>query len=124
LLKSFNPRAVESIARTATLLREDAQALVSQSEQLLSEASVVSSDKKSISLRIDVLCSAPTAIRRRSLRQWITQERGSLRRIELVHILSIEKLLTGDRGGRIAELPGGSFVERRKGLLNFYREKS
>jgi len=31
--------------------------------------------------------------------------------------LGVEKLLKGVRGGRVAELPGGSFVERRRGRL-------
>jgi tRNA(Ile)-lysidine synthase len=118
LLKSFNPRAVKSLARAADLLREDMAALAVQAEELLSRASVTNS-----SLSVDLLRSAPTVIRRRALRRWIERERGNLRRIELIHLLSIEKLLAGDKGGRIAELPGGSFVERRKGLLTFYGEK-
>jgi hypothetical protein len=34
--------------------------------------------------------------------------------------LAVEKLVAGERGGRVAELPGGSFVERRRGRLSFH----
>jgi hypothetical protein len=29
-------------------------------------------------------------------------------------------LLVGERGGRVAELPGGGFVERRRGRLHLH----
>jgi hypothetical protein len=53
------------------------------------------------------------------LRRWIGQGRGDLRRLELVHLLAVEKLLTGTRGGRVVELPGGARVSRTRGLLHF-----
>jgi hypothetical protein len=31
----------------------------------------------------------------------------------MVHLLGIEKLLEGSRGGRVAELPGGALVVRK-----------
>jgi hypothetical protein len=53
------------------------------------------------------------------LRGWIKSERGNLRRIEATHIEAVAGLLDGARGGRVAELPGGACVERRRGLLLF-----
>ncbi|HVF28560.1 MAG TPA: tRNA lysidine(34) synthetase TilS, partial [Pyrinomonadaceae bacterium] len=125
LLETFNPRVVETLARTADLLREDAAALESEAAELLRGAC---GDKEegaaSIpSLRVAALAGASIAVRRRAIRQWINGARGSLRRIELVHVAAVEKLLAGDRGGRIAELPGGAFVERRRGWLSFYNKK-
>jgi hypothetical protein len=46
-----------------------------------------------------------------------------LRRLSLAHLLGVERLLEGARGGRVAELPGGCRVERRRALLRFLREK-
>jgi hypothetical protein len=43
-----------------------------------------------------------------------------LRRLELVHLLAVEKLLEGERGGRFALLPGGSMVSRKRGRLLFH----
>jgi hypothetical protein len=46
-----------------------------------------------------------------------------LRRISLAHVAAVERLLKGERGGRVAELPGGARVERRRGLLTFLCKK-
>jgi tRNA(Ile)-lysidine synthase len=125
LLKTFNPRVVETVARTADLLREDAAALESQAAELLREACGDEEEGTASvsSLRVDMLAGASVAVRRRVIRQWINHARGSLRRIELVHVAAVEKLLASERGGRIAELPGGAFVERRRGWLSFHNKK-
>jgi tRNA(Ile)-lysidine synthase len=124
LLESFNPRVVEALSRTAELLREDASALNAAAEELLSLASEEEKDALSAKvasipapLSVDVLGHASAAVRRRALRLWLARGRGNLRRLELVHLVGVEKLLTGERGGRVAELPGDCFVERRRGRL-------
>jgi tRNA(Ile)-lysidine synthase len=124
LLESFNPRVVEALSRTAELLREDASALNAAAEELLSLASeeeknALSEKGASIpaSLSVDVLGCASVAVRRRALRLWLGRGRGDLRRLELVHLAGVEKLLKGERGGRVAELPGDCFVERRRGRI-------
>jgi tRNA(Ile)-lysidine synthase len=125
LLETFNPRAVEALARTAELLGEDASALEAQAARLLEEATPepegeeASVEGRARPLRVEALASAPRAVRRRALRQWIARGRGDLRRVELVHVLAVEKLLEGARGGRVAELPGGCRIERRRGRLCF-----
>ena len=68
-------------------------------------------------MRVDILREVPAAVRRRALRLWIAEGRGDLRRVELVHLLGVEKLLEGERGGRVALLPGGARVERRRGRV-------
>jgi tRNA(Ile)-lysidine synthase len=148
LLETFNPRAVEAIARAAGLLRADADALARASARLLREAvdentrsrgdeegargqsgsdqrgkrSARSRGEQSVPpLRVEVLAGEESpALRRRAIRQWLAQARGDLRRVELAHVLAVEKLLAGERGGRVAELPGGGRVERR-GRRIFFR---
>jgi len=66
-----------------------------------------------------VLANAPSALRRRALRKWISNGRGSARRLEMVHLLAVEKLLEGEKGGRVVELPSGSSVVRKRGWLEF-----
>lgn len=125
LLETFNPRAVEAISRASGLLHEDALALNLVAEQLLAEACEACETKEGESvgwpaLRVEVLRAvSSSAVRRRALRLWIARRQGSLRRVELVHLVAIENLLAGKRGGRIAQLPGGAYVERRKGWLRF-----
>jgi tRNA(Ile)-lysidine synthase len=140
LLETFNPRAAEALARTAELVREDAAALEQLAARLLEEATreapegvddesaAVEDERAGVvdvvgarPLRVGVLAGAAAALRRRALRQWIARGRGDLRRVELAHVVAVERLLAGARGGRVAELPGGARVERRRGWLFFRR---
>lgn len=142
LLETFNPRAAEALARAAELLRDDAEALEAAAGRLLDEAAAdgespefqeearagrsprVEDEGAALGaspLRADVLSGAPRAVRRRALRLWLARGRGDLRRLELAHMLAVERLLGGGRGGRVVELPGGGRVERRRGRLLFYR---
>ena len=129
LLETFNPRAAETIARAAGLLREESSALEGFAARLLEDARAESVEKSNPAdtaraseawpLRVEVLNGAPSALRRRALRLWVARGRGGLRRISLANVRGVERLLKGERGGRVAELPGGASVERRKGLLTF-----
>lgn len=127
LLETFNGRVVETLSRTAELLREDAATLGEEAAKLLKAASEEATGRKAATriaetktphLSVDVLAGASPALRRRALRQWIAYGRGDLRRLEFDHILAVERLLVGERGGRIALLPGGAFVERRRRRLH------
>ncbi|MEP6635422.1 MAG: tRNA lysidine(34) synthetase TilS [Acidobacteriota bacterium] len=118
LMQSFNVRIVEALARTGALLREDATALTADANDLLKLAtSAAASQSSSPSVDVSVLTGAPAAVRRRALRQWLLRERGHLRRLEMVHLLAIDRLLVGNRGGRTAELPDGARVLRKRGRL-------
>lgn len=125
LMQSFNNRIVEAISRTATQLREDGAVLSDDSDALLRRAAVSneeSDENKSPALDVKVLSNAPPALRRRALRQWISDARGSTRRLEMVHLLGVERLLDGNSGGKVAELPDGGRVRRRRNRLEFESE--
>jgi len=124
LMKTFNNRVVEALSRTATLLREDTEVLVGSAGDLLELAAVATPNSSKSkgnhrALRIDVLLSAPPALRRRALREWITTERGNVRRLEMVHLLAVERLLEKNRGGKVVELPNGGHVRRSRGQIEF-----
>ena len=123
--RSFNNKIVEALSRTASQLREDAAVLLNDSDALLKRAAVLDHDDGETGipvLDIKVLAAAPSALRRRALRQWISDGRGSSRRLEMVHLLAVEKLLEGTAGGRVVELPGGSRVRRMRNRLEFEPE--
>jgi tRNA(Ile)-lysidine synthetase-like protein len=156
LLETFNPRAVEAVARAADLLHEDSAALEALAAELLAEAcrrpdaasdggepdaagarvaegggavdeeggagAAGPDEGAARPLRVEVLARALPSLRRRALRLWLALGRGDLRRVALAHVRAVERLLEGERGGRVAELPGGARVERRRGLLFFRRE--
>jgi tRNA(Ile)-lysidine synthase len=140
LLEEFNPRAVAALGRTAELLRADAHALEAQAAHLLHAAradgegreeqresvpreqdgsALHGTEARAWPLRVDMLGCADEAVRRRALRLWLKAGRGSLRRLTLAHVRGVERLVAGERGRRVAELPGGAQVERRRGLLIF-----
>lgn len=118
LMRSFNNKIVEALSRTATLLREDADVLSLEAEKLLTAATagLELNLNGNSSLNVKVVASAAPAVRRRALRLWLERERGHLRRLEMVHLVAIERLLTGDKGGRVAQLPDGE-VTRKRGWL-------
>lgn len=122
MMRSFNPRITEALARTAELLRDDSHALDSAAQRLLELST--NENAKRHQLRTDLLADAPSALRRRALRLWLEQRRGDLRRLEMVHLRAVEDLVTQNRGGRTIELPRGASVSRKRGLLTFNRRTS
>ncbi|HEV7929642.1 MAG TPA: ATP-binding protein, partial [Nitrosospira sp.] len=126
LMTSFNSRIVEALSRTASLLHEDAFALTEEARRLLQLAAIPvdnNSETGSSPLSVSILLQAPAAVRRRALREWILRARGDLKRVEMVHLMAVEKLLGGGRGGRVAELPGGMKATRKRGALELSGEK-
>jgi tRNA(Ile)-lysidine synthase len=125
LMQSFNNRIVEALSRTAAQLREDGAVLFNNSDALLQQASLsnVENETKPPALDVKVLSKAPSALRRRALRQWLSEARGGTRRLEMVHLSAVEKLLEGTAGGRVVELPGGGRVSRRQHRLVFEVQK-
>ena len=125
LMQSFNNRIVEALSRTAAQLREDGAVLFNNSGTLLQQASLsdAESETKTPALDVKVLSKAPSALRRRALRQWLSEARGGTRRLEMVHLSAVEKLLEGTAGGRVVELPGGGRVSRRQHRLVFEVQK-
>ena len=128
LMQSFNNRIVEAISRTAAQLREDRAVLATDSDELLRRASLSpdndDDETETPALNVKLLANEPPALRRRALREWISKARGSTRRLEMVHLLAVEKLLAGDAGGKTVELPGGGRVRRRRNRLEFEAENN
>jgi tRNA(Ile)-lysidine synthase len=126
LMESFNSRVVQALNRTAILLSEDASALAEEADRLVEFATVKAgknSETGTTSLSVSVLLQKPPAVRRRALREWILRSRGDLNRLEMVHLLAVERLLADGRGGRVAELPGGMQVTRKRGMLELSGKK-
>ncbi len=123
LMRELNPRIVETLVRTADVLREDADALDESARELLANAHIETENERA-SLSVKTLYAANVALRRRALRLWLAENQGHLRRIEALHIRSIETLLEGERGNRIIEIPSGHRIVRRKNRIYFQASKS
>jgi tRNA(Ile)-lysidine synthase len=109
LLKTFNPKIVEQIARTASLMP------AAESES----ANAGAGENDASELRLALLRKMDGPGLRNTLRQWIKANRGSLRGITHKHIEGVERLVRSEKSGKTAELPGNRVIVRARGRLNF-----
>lgn len=111
LLSEFNPKIVETLARTAMLLQE-------KDEQLAVDGWRLAENPE-----IKELKNLSKAALYKALRQWLENNRGNLRRVELKHIESIERLIFSRKSGRKVEIPGGGIIIKKQGRLFFEKTK-
>jgi tRNA(Ile)-lysidine synthase len=107
LLAKFNPKIVETLAKTAALLQNDAERQAADSGQ--QTGNLILKDLKVLS---------KTALYK-TLRRWLEYNRDNLRRVDLKHIEAIERLIFSRKSGRKVELPGGETVIKKEGKLFF-----
>lgn len=106
LEKAIGPGIAEALARTADLLRADADALDAWAA---GAASLAIAD-------LEVL---PVAIRGRVLRAAAVAAGGTNGELAAVHIAEVDRLVTDWHGQRPVSLPGGLVAERRCDRLHF-----
>lgn len=102
MLKTFNPRIVSTLAKTAEIISAEEQ----KAAEELSET---------LSLKTLRPLSKPKLYA--TLRQWIKEYRGNLRGLDLKHIEAIEKLIFSSKSGKTVELPDGMTVVKQNGNL-------
>jgi len=110
-LKAFNPQIVDVLARTAALMRAEGDAF--------EESSNRKREIRNQSLTLKELETLSKARLYQVLREWLKENRGNLRRLELKHIEAIERLIFSRKSGRVVELPDGETVVRTKGKIIF-----
>ena len=129
LLKDFNPKIVETLAKTAKLLREDAEQLATVNGRTAEKEPESDKDQRPKSenkveiLLLKDLKDVFPSMRRTILRGWLKDNRGNLRGLELKHIEAIERWLFSRKSGRTVELPGGEIVLKKDGKLHFQKTK-
>ena len=127
LLQEFNPKIIETLAKTSELLRGSAEQLAASSRQSAENfsheerESKIKDEIKNLSLK-DLKDVFPS-IRRTILREWLKDNRGNLRRLELKHIEAVEKLIFSRKSGKVVELPDGELVLKKNGKLYFQKTK-
>ena len=114
LEKTIGPGISDALARTAELLRHDADALDAWAEEEIRQIDL--SD-----LACDYLANLPRAIRSRVIRAAIYAAGAPAGSISADHVGSIEALITAWSGQGAAHLPGGVKVERFSGRLSLLR---
>ena len=127
LLQEFNPKIIETLAKTSELLNDSVEQIAFGNRQTAEKLSLeeretkIESETKNLSLK-DLRDVFPS-IRRTILRGWLKDNRGNLRRLELKHIEAVEKLIFSRKSGRVVELPDGESVLKKNGKLYFQKTK-
>jgi tRNA(Ile)-lysidine synthase len=114
LEKNLGPGISAALARTASLLRDDADALDQLAEREFA-------DHDPLSLHISRLEKLPKAIRTRVLRLAIYAAGAPSGSLSADHITPIEALITEWSGQGASDLPGGVRVSRISGRLSLSR---
>lgn len=109
LLEDFNPRIIETLAGTAALMQNVPEP---------DDGGIRSDMPDELKLSDIKVLDRPALYQ--YIRSWLTKHRGTTRRLELKHMIAIERLISSTKSGRKAELPGGSVVKTAGKLV--YRE--
>jgi tRNA(Ile)-lysidine synthase len=110
----LGPGIAEALARTADALRADADALDALARE--AEERLGGADG---GLEVTALAELPAAIRSRLLRRAAIAAGAPAGSLGASHIAQLDALVTGWRGQRGADLPGGLRCVRRYGRLQF-----
>ena len=111
--ETIGPGIAEALARTASLLRDDADAL----DQM---ADAASQGHDLASLEISHLAALPKAVRTRVIRRAIYAQGAPSGSISADHVSAVEALVTSWHGQGEVSLPGGVKVARISGRLSLY----
>ena len=111
LERELGPGVTEALARTADMLRDDADALDAYAQMIL-----VAEDVSVASLEV-----LPTAVRTRVLRQLAIEAGVLVNDLTREHVQNVDQLITNWKGQGPLNLPGQVNVKRESGKLIFYK---
>lgn len=120
LERAAGPGVTEALARTAALLRADADALDTWAVDLLARAgqpSLTAVSAATVALDVAVLLEAPAAVRTRALRLAALAAGAPATDLFAVHVEALDALLTDWHGQHRVDLPGSVKGYRRYGKL-------
>lgn len=116
--EALGPGVAEALARTARLLRADADALDAMTAAAAKRVGASGYDD---GLDTAALAELPVAIRQRLLRNAAIAAGCPAGALSERNVVSLDELITGWHGQRWADLPGGVRCQRRYGRLLFSR---
>ena len=115
MLQEANPKIVETLCRTAEMLRSASNAEPDITNSGSGEYPATGNLDLKHLRTLDSTHLYPV------LRDWIKIHRGNLRGIGHKHVEAIENLIHSQKSGRVAEVPGGAVV-KHGGLLSWRSE--
>ena len=105
---ALGPGVAEALARSAALLRADADALDQWADNAVADG-----------LSVDALAALPAAVRSRVLRRAVVAAGAPSGSVTAGHVAEVDRLVVDWRGQRAVSLPGGLVAERRCDRLSF-----
>jgi tRNA(Ile)-lysidine synthase len=114
LEQALGPGVTGALARTASLCRDDADALDAWADEVYAHVRDLGEG-----LRVAALRELPASIRRRVILRAALAAGAQASSLGAAHVEQVERLITEWRGQRLVELPGGVGVVRRYGTLIF-----
>ena len=105
---ALGPGVAEALARSAGLLRADADALDEWADNAAADG-----------LSVEALAALPDAIRSRVLRRAVVAAGAPSGAVTAGHVAEVDRLVVDWRGQRGVSLPGGLVAERRCDRLSF-----
>ncbi|MGP4024429.1 tRNA lysidine(34) synthetase TilS [Actinomadura sp. 3N407] len=118
LEKALGPGVAEALARTARMLRDDADYLDEVAAQALTDLET-SEDGYGVALTLEGLGDLSRAVRTRVLRMAAVKAGSPPGTLAAVHVDAVDRLVTAWHGQRHVDLPGGLRAVRRYGKLLF-----
>ena len=115
LTADLGPGVVRGLARSADLLRDDADYLDEQAAAAFDR--IMDSGSGSASAAADDLVALPAALRTRVIRLACLASGSPAESLTLEHVLRVDALVTNWRGQGEVGLPGGVVAERTYGRL-------
>jgi tRNA(Ile)-lysidine synthase len=123
LEEALGPGIPEALARTARMLREDADALDELAANAFADALLPGEGPQEkhggVELDVERLETLPRAVRTRVLRRAAIRAGSPAGTLAAVHVDEVDRLVTAWRGQRHVDLPGGLRALRRYGRLLF-----
>ena len=116
LESALGPGVAGALARTAGMLRDDADALDAWADRVYADAG-----SDGLELDVAVLAGLPRAVRTRVLRRAAITAGGPPGTLAAVHVEALDRLITAWHGQQHVDLPGGGRAVRRYGKLLFSR---
>ena len=113
LEKALGPGVAQALARTADLLRADADALDTWAATALAEAAPVPGR-----LSVEVLTRLPEGVRRRALRRALLDAGAPGTDLSAAHVAGVDRLVTDWHGQGPLHLPGGVRATRDRAMLH------
>ncbi len=124
LLKDFNPKIIERLAKTSFLLQSDYEAFEKMADDLNELEQHYSKNGERLELKLKGIDALFPSIRQKLIRDWLKSQKGDLRALGASHLQAIENLIFSRKSGKVVELPNGDFVLKENGSLSFNKKKS